>query len=73
MAVVLLPFPYAGNGFTIENLVTGDIREFGAATGGLIAAGLISVDVPAISEEIAETPAEIPMVQPKKTPHKRGR
>lgn len=51
MAVVLLPFPYAGNGFTIENLNAGDVRDFGAATDGLVDAGLISVEAPASFEE----------------------
>lgn len=57
MAVVLLPFPFAGNGFTIEHLNAGDEREFGSATGGLVAAGLISVEAGA-SAEVASVESE---------------
>jgi len=44
MPIVLEPFPFAGDGFTVEHLKVGDKRDFGAATGGLIAAGLVSAD-----------------------------
>lgn len=74
MAVVLLPFPYAGNGFTIENLNAGDVRDFGAATDGLVDAGLILVEAPAsfaerfeghkIAIEVGElTPDEVRAVE----------
>lgn len=36
-----MPFPYAGDGFTVELLKVGIDRDFGKATAGLIAAGYI--------------------------------
>lgn len=77
MAVVLLPFPFAGNGFTIEHLNAGDEREFGSATDGLAAAGLISIE-PTASRDGASAEAEPATAEsvdaveaPKKTPQKR--
>lgn len=51
MATVLVPFPFAGNGFTVEHLNVGDERDFGSATEGLKAAGLISVEPGAVKAE----------------------
>ncbi|SFB52344.1 hypothetical protein SAMN03159496_04637 [Rhizobium sp. NFR07] len=51
MAVVIKPFDFASDGFTIESLVTGDERDFGAATDGLVGEGFISVDVEADAED----------------------
>ncbi|RWX28951.1 hypothetical protein EHH54_31750 [Rhizobium leguminosarum] len=42
MAVVLKPFDYASDGFTVEHLNEGDERDFGAATDGLVAEGFVS-------------------------------
>lgn len=39
-----MPFPYAGDGFTVELLKVGIDRDFGKATAGLIAAGYIEGD-----------------------------
>lgn len=46
MAKVVKPFPYAADGFTLENLVPGDERDFGAATAGLIEEGFIAIGEP---------------------------
>lgn len=43
MAVVIKSFLYAGDGFTVENLVPGDERDFGEAAAGLAAAGYIDL------------------------------
>lgn len=40
---MLRPFPFAGDGHTVEHLVAGEDREFGDCTEGLIAEGFISV------------------------------
>lgn len=42
MAIVLKPFPFAGDGFTLESLAPGDERDFGSCTDGLVAEGLIA-------------------------------
>lgn len=44
MAVVLRPFNFAPDGFTVERLVEGDEREFGDLTEGLQSAGYIGAD-----------------------------
>ncbi|TIU12456.1 MAG: hypothetical protein E5W44_07190 [Mesorhizobium sp.] len=46
MAKVVKPFPYAADGFTLEHLVPGDERDFGAATAGLVEEGFIATDGP---------------------------
>lgn len=48
---VVRPFPYAGNGYTLENLVPGDERDFGAATSGLVAAGFIAASSPGVETD----------------------
>jgi hypothetical protein len=45
MATVIKPFAYAADGFTVESLVPGDERDFGAATDGLVGEGFIEADV----------------------------
>ena len=55
MATVLVPFPFAGNGYTVEYLNVGDTRDFGAATEGLATAGMISVDAVVVEDEVAAT------------------
>ncbi|RWN51394.1 MAG: hypothetical protein EOS04_24280 [Mesorhizobium sp.] len=54
---VLKPFPFAGNGYTLEHLSVGDEREFGTAADGLISEGYISLV--AKGEERAVEPIEI--------------
>ncbi|TIL91456.1 MAG: hypothetical protein E5Y73_17415 [Mesorhizobium sp.] len=61
---VLKPFPFAGNGYTLEHVTVGDEREFGTATDGLVAEGYISlvakVEESAVEPiEIAEEPAAV--------------
>ncbi len=51
MAVVIKPFDFASDGFTIESLATGDERDFGAATDGLVEEGFISVEAEAETED----------------------
>lgn len=68
MNTVLVPFPFAGDGFTVEWLTPGDVRDFGAAAKGLAAAGLISEA--AVSDGDAPPPASEPDAEP---PKKRGR
>ena len=50
MAVVLQPFRFARDGFTIESLAPGDERDFGSCHDGLVVAGLITDEKP---EEMA--------------------
>lgn len=72
MATVLLPFPFAGNGFTVEYLNVGDERDFGSATEGLESAGLISVDPGAVkAEQDVPTPVVPPQAGSKKPFQKR--
>jgi hypothetical protein len=52
VAVVLEPFAFAADGFTLEHLKPGDDRDFGDSLPGLIAEGFV-VDVPA-----TETPPQ---------------
>lgn len=62
LAIVLVPFPYAGNGYTLESLVAGDEREFGAATDGLVAEGFIAIVETALTvaeEEDAVVPVAV--------------
>lgn len=61
-SIVLAPFPYAGDGFTVEHLVAGDIRDFGEATDGLFDAGLIGPadEVPHPAESVEDDPAPVP-------------
>lgn len=59
MAVVIKPFPYAGDGFTVERLIAGDERDFGAAAAGLAAEGFIEPASAAKSEAtVVAEPAE---------------
>jgi len=53
MSVVLAPFPFAADGFTIEHLAPGDEREFGVLTGGLVKAGLVSDGAPKMPPKAA--------------------
>lgn len=55
MHVVLKPFPFAGNGYTHENLKTGDERHFGKAAAGLIAEGYIG-EIGAVAVETTAKP-----------------
>lgn len=77
MAVVIVPFPFAGNGFTVEYLVAGDERDFGSATAGLVEAGLISeeVKVAAVVGAIANAAngEPTPSASAQKRPHQRRR
>lgn len=68
--VVKIPFPYAGDGFTVEHLKVGESRDFGQSAEGLLLEGLIEAGGP-----IPEAPVH-PVVQsatPAATPPKRGR
>jgi hypothetical protein len=42
MAVALKPFPFAGDGHSVEMLKAGDERDFGALTAGLVAEGYVA-------------------------------
>lgn len=64
MAVVIKPFEFASDGFTIESLVTGDERDFGSATDGLVDEGFINVEAEAEVEGGEGKPS---------APKKRGR
>lgn len=44
MAVVIMPFRFAANGFTVEQLVPGDERDFGDVTEGLVSEGFVAGD-----------------------------
>lgn len=57
MAVVLKPFPFAGDGHSVERLEPGDERYFGALTAGLVDEGYVA-------EESAAEP-EVPMTRAK--------
>lgn len=76
MAVVLMPFAFAANGYTVVDLEIGDERDFGSATDGLVDAGFISVedtDSPVV-EAVAIEEASIPVAAatpPKKTSQRR--
>ncbi|MER9911697.1 hypothetical protein NKJ71_13795 [Mesorhizobium sp. M0050] len=66
MAIVLKPFPFAGDGHTLEHLVAGAEREFGGCTDGLVAEGYIALDVAkesaaavAVAAEESPAPDEI--------------
>ena len=50
---MLKPFDWASDGFTIESLIEGDERDFGAATKGLAEEGFIA------SQDADETPADV--------------
>lgn len=65
--VVVKPFPFAGNGYTVENLVAGDRRDFGSMAAGLEREGWI---VP-VADEPQDAAAEPAASEPNK-PH-RGR
>lgn len=60
MPVVLKPFYFASDGFTVESLVPGDNRDFGASTDGLVTEGFVDLDP-------MEPPAE-PSPEPEPTP-----
>lgn len=72
-----MPFPYAGDGFTVELLKVGIDRDFGKATAGLIAAGYIEgdkvsgVDTEAVDLSVDPTP--ITDVAPTVTQHNNSR
>lgn len=51
MGVVIEPFPFAGDGFTVEFLKPGDQRDFGSAEQGLIDAGFVAAS--AATEAVA--------------------
>lgn len=57
MSTVVKPFPYSADGFTVEVLVAGQCRDFGALEAGLVAAGLVSVG--------GEAPKAEPKLEPK--------
>ncbi len=42
MGVVIAPFRYAADGFTVEQLVPGDERDFGSVEAGLVEAGFVA-------------------------------
>lgn len=51
---VVKPFPFAGNGYAVENLSVGDERDFGASTDGLLAGGYIAGIGAAVAEPESE-------------------
>lgn len=61
LAKVVKPFPYYGDGVTLENLNVGDERDFGTMTDGLVRAGFVSVGeapVEQTAEPLTEPPLE---------------
>lgn len=68
--VVKIPFPYAGDGFTVEHLKVGESRDFGMSAEGLLSEGLIEVGDPIPGEPVH--PA-VQSAAPAATPPKRGR
>ena len=66
LAKVVKPFPYYGDGVTLENLNEGDERDFGSMTEGLIKAGLVVVgEVPKAAVEVAVETIEEPPLETK--------
>jgi hypothetical protein len=70
--VVVRPFPFAGNGYTLESLNAGDERDFGSATAGLLAAGLIATKTPDGAGEMSPEQAIAAEIEPETAP-RRGR
>lgn len=66
-----MPFPYAGDGYTVEWLKPGDERDFGAVAAGLASAGLIAAPKAQDPSE-SETPPVAPESDVEQ-PKKRGR
>lgn len=73
MAIVIKPFAYAADGFTVESLVPGDERDFGVATDGLVDEGFVvdggtvepAIDIVAEPvEPVVEEPVIEPVVEP---------
>lgn len=59
MHVVVRPFAYAANGYTLENLNVGDKRDFGASADGLLAAGLIAPEDAKIEVTVVAEPQAV--------------
>jgi hypothetical protein len=57
MAKVLKSFPYAANGFTVEQMKEGDDRDFGKSTQGLVDEGFIEGVKAVAAKPAAVTPA----------------
>lgn len=60
---VVRPFPYAGNGYTLELLNAGVERDFGSATAGLAAEGWIE---PVGATVPADEPMEMAIEKPRR-------
>jgi hypothetical protein len=64
MAVVVKPFRYARDGFTVENLMPGDDRDFGDVHDGLIAEGFIAIGATDWSDAIDVSHVAVPVDEP---------
>jgi hypothetical protein len=47
MHKVVMPFPFSWDGITAVDLAVGDVRDFGAAAGGLVAMGWLEPGIAA--------------------------
>lgn len=70
MPVVLKPFYFASDGFTVESLVPGANRDFGASTDGLVTEGFVYLDPvePPVEATSESEPTPEPTPEPEPEP-----